>query len=300
MRRPNFFVIGAPKCGTTSLATWLSEHPEVFFSAVKEPHYFNFDYGDRTFRTLDKYESLFCGVRNCHLAVGEGSVRYLYSRTAVPSILKYSPEAKFIVMLRNPVEMAHALHDQMVFNGEEKEVDFQEAWQAQSWRNYGADVPQNVDPQQLIYGNVCKVGEQLVRLYQHVPQTRVLLIDLDSIKADPRREYFRALEFLGLVDDGRSSFPVINSAKERVFPALWQATRWSNNLLRAFGMPHIRLGITAFMSERLRRERPRPRLGRRMRAELADYFTDDVRLVERLTGWDLTHWREVTEPESGQ
>jgi hypothetical protein len=109
LRKPNFFIIGAAKCGTTSLSVWLGGHPQIFMSSMKEPHFFNND--DRqAIRTLDDYEALFWSATEEHIAIGEASVWYLSSADAVPAILQYQPEAKFIVMLRNPVEMAPALH----------------------------------------------------------------------------------------------------------------------------------------------------------------------------------------------
>ena len=94
VRKPNFFIIGAPKCGTTSLATWLSGHPNVFMSAVKEPHFFNTD--DRRFiSTLEAYENLFRAASSDHCAVGEASVWYLSSTEAVRNILALSTGRAF-------------------------------------------------------------------------------------------------------------------------------------------------------------------------------------------------------------
>jgi hypothetical protein len=63
LRKPNFFILGAPKCGTTSLAEWLGTHPNIFLSAVKEPHFFNTD-DRRGVMTLATYEDLFRLARN--------------------------------------------------------------------------------------------------------------------------------------------------------------------------------------------------------------------------------------------
>lgn len=99
MKEPNFFIIGAPKCGTTSLAHWLAQHPEVFMSPVKEPHYFSTDFPLTSWRDPDDYHSLFEGADTHHKAVGEASVWYLRSREAVPQIEAHYPGARYIVML---------------------------------------------------------------------------------------------------------------------------------------------------------------------------------------------------------
>ena len=75
LRRPNFFIIGAPKCGTTSLSVWLSEHPKIFMSPIKEPHFFNTD--DRqAVTTLDQYEALFSSTCYCSISAGSEIHRY--------------------------------------------------------------------------------------------------------------------------------------------------------------------------------------------------------------------------------
>ena len=123
MRKPNFFIIGAPKCGTTSLSAWLGDNPQIFMSSMKEPHFFNSD--DRqAVRTFDEYEALFRGATEEHVAIGEASVWYLSSAEAVSAILRYQPEAKFIVMVRNPIDMAPTLNGEMLLSGLEYEHEF--------------------------------------------------------------------------------------------------------------------------------------------------------------------------------
>src|SRR3990167_9603139 len=107
IKKPNFFILGAPRCGTTSLSTYLREHPNVFFSFPKEVNFFSSDiYSSTLCSDISSYLKLFSNSEEIHLAVGEGSVFYLASNCAVPSILQFNPQAKFIVMVRNPVDMA--------------------------------------------------------------------------------------------------------------------------------------------------------------------------------------------------
>ena len=103
---PNFFIIGAPKSGTTALGVYLGEHPDIFMCDPKEPQYFTFDLpGHRGVRTWEEYQALFPDQdRNVH-AVGEASVWYLYSKVAVQEIATYRPDARLIVLLRRPDEM---------------------------------------------------------------------------------------------------------------------------------------------------------------------------------------------------
>ncbi|MFO7878451.1 MAG: sulfotransferase, partial [Bacteroidales bacterium] len=136
-KKPEFFLIGAPKCGTSSLARYLDSHPDVHFSYPKEPNYFNTDFSKKQRMFTD--ETLY--LNQCfHKAAdkniaGEGSVWYLYSKEAVPNILKFQPDAKFIVMLRNPVDVAYAMHSTHLRNKVNENVDdFKKAWDLQEIR----------------------------------------------------------------------------------------------------------------------------------------------------------------------
>ena len=162
MKEPNFFIIGAPKCGTTSLARWLSEHPEVFMSPVKEPHFFSTDFSLGDFSDENSYYALFADACPNHIAVGEASATYLRSEVAVMNIENKHRRARYIVMLRNPVDMAHSLHWQAVFSGDENAEDFEQAWRLNSKRENGQDIPPNCrDPKTVQYRRFCSLGEQL-------------------------------------------------------------------------------------------------------------------------------------------
>ena len=104
-RRPNFFIVGAPKCGTTAMTTYLRDHPQIFMPLQKEPHYFAEDYPIfREVWTEKQYLHLFRSADSSHLAVGEASVWYLYSDHALPRIKAFAPDARIIVQVRNPVD----------------------------------------------------------------------------------------------------------------------------------------------------------------------------------------------------
>src|SRR6476620_1237476 len=117
LKKPNLFILGAPKCGTTSMAYYLSQHPEIFVSPYKEPHYFNLDSEYRFTFSEKQYLENFKNATSFHKYLVDASVWYLYSKVAVDEILKYNPESKFIVMLRNPVDMFYSLHQQLLFSG---------------------------------------------------------------------------------------------------------------------------------------------------------------------------------------
>lgn len=110
---PNFFIVGAPKSGTTSLYHYLDHHPEVFMSPVKEPNYFSYEdtvqqnlyYKERGIGNLADYEKLFESV-NGQKVIGEASVSYLFYENVPSRVSEKIPNAKILILLRNPVDRA--------------------------------------------------------------------------------------------------------------------------------------------------------------------------------------------------
>jgi len=288
MKKPDFFILGAPKCGTTSLAAWLAEHPDIYMSPEKEPHFFNTDH-KRYLNSLEGYERLFEGASDRHAAVGEASVWYLSSEDAVANILAYNPAARFIVMLRNPVEMAPSLHEEQVFTGREEVRDFATAWDLQEARKRGHDLPRLTwEPKHLLYGDMCRLGAQLERLFSRVPAERVKMIFIEDLR-DARGVYRDTLSFLGVTDDGRVQFEALNAAKKRRWPFLLHLPRLAIAFKHALGIEGG-LGIWKHIDSRNRIERPRAPIDPAMRRRLTEYFAEDIRKLERVTGRDLSHW----------
>jgi len=293
--KPNFFILGAPKCGTTSVAHWLNGHPEIFMSPEKEPHFFNTD-DKQLITTLDAYENLFQGACSRHRAVGEASVWYLSSAEAVPNILLYQPEARFIVMIRNPVEMAPALHAEMLLSGHENVDDFSTAWALQTERLHGRRLPALCwARRRLLYGEICSLGRQFQRLLSLAPGNRVLPVLLDDIVENPRREYLRVLDFLKVVDDGRVQFPIMNRARKPRWPRFARMLFVFTELKGRTGI-NFNLRLSAKLHAANIVDASRPALSPEMRAALQVHFAADIALLERLLNRDLGHWLEPAQP----
>lgn len=297
--RPNFFIVGAPKCGTTALSEYLKEHPQVCFSYPKEPHFFATDLPSYRVvtRESDYLERCF---GHCHprcSAVGEGSVYYLFSKDAIPNLLEFNPHSRVVVMIRNPVDLVYSLHSQFLFNFFEEEEDFERAWALQEPRREGRCIPRGChEPRLLQYREVAALGTQLRALMQVVRRDRLRVILFDDFVDDTRRVYERVLRFLDLTPDDRSSFSPANPSSRHVSRALGHALqnppRW---LMRLAGRVKRRLGIRSFgIGERLQelntRPRPRPPLPRPLRTRIVKEFEDEIALLERLCGRDLSHW----------
>ena len=298
--KPNFFILGGPKCGTTALSEYLREHPDIFFSKDKEPYFFNDDFvgkeklvGVTAFRDEKEYlEKEFNGFAD-YKVVGEGTPMYLFSRTAVPNILKFNPEAKFIVMVRNPVEMAHSLHAQILMGLTEDVADFETAWRLQEDRLNGRNLPNYCKvPQILQYGEICKLGEQLERLYDNVPKERVLVILYDDFCSDTRREYIKVLEFLGVDYGGRKNFEFINVSKKVSNPAVHKLVVLVTRMKKKLGIDRS-LGLAKRLFRFYGREEKRVPLSEDFKNELRKYFMEDVALLSLLIGRDLSSWTHI-------
>lgn len=293
-KTPNFFILGAPKCGTTSLAKWLSEHPNIFMSGIKEPHYYNTDHLHGVVIDENHYNSLFKQVGPEHSVIGEASVWYLYSKEAVLNILKDAgnKKIKFVVMLRNPSKMAISLHEQQVFNLNEPETDFVKAWNLQEDRKWNKKVGISTrDPQLLVYGEICKLGAQLQRLFQVVSRESVHVVILDDMKTNAVETYKKILTFLEVPFDNRNDFNAVNTAKLRKSPFLALIIKLIGklkqrlNITKGFGLLNKTNAINV-------KSKIRAPLSLETRLMLSSYFKEDVALLSKLIDRDLSHWNE--------
>jgi hypothetical protein len=311
MKKPNFFIVGAPRCGTTALFHYLGTHPNIYVSPVKEPQYFCPDLTDPRYMYAKRHEylGLFEACQAHHLAIGEATPKYLRSSVAVENILKFDASARLIVMLRNPVEMIHSYHAKKLSSNQETEPDFERAWRLQDERaREEVQFPvRGYRLKQLQYGEVGKLGTQLDRLLRIAPRQQVKVIQFDDFIDDTRAVYEDVLAFLGVPNDGRDSFPRVNESKTARlgwFARFVSSSPFPFNMLR-WGLRRI-LGwkTSRALVHRLRRMNLQPQqrqpLSREFHEELVRYFDEEVRLLEELLGRDLSHWRRRDEPARGE
>lgn len=302
MPKPNFFIVGAPKCGTTALASYLGDHPDIFMSPVKEPHYFADDLPDhrRYMRTLDDYLALFADSKGKKI-IGEASVHYLFSEVAIANIRAFNPSAKLVAMLRNPVEMVHSLHGQFLYSLNENEMNFERAWSLQESRAKGRNLPPGgSDPVLLQYRRVGSYSAHVERMMGHFPKDQVKIVLYDHFRRNPRGVYEEVLDFLGVESDGRTDFPVINSSHAYRFRALGVLLGRKPAIIRkAWSFAKRALGLDEnsgqaigdWLQKKNMEFRPRPPLSPEMKATLTREFAGDVSRLEAMIGHDLSGWR---------
>jgi hypothetical protein len=200
------FIVGAPRCGTTTLASFLQQHPDVCFSAVKEPHFFSRDEvgalpGNELERLVaDEYWQRFFG--HCEgnpKLYAEGSVTYLYVPERMGAILKLWPDSKFVIALRDPLSMLPSLHARLLVTGDETIRDFPTAWAKIGERAQGKSLPkQAIDPRWLRYDWAGELGKNVERFISAVGRERCHIVLFDDLSSDPQGTYRELCGFLGI------------------------------------------------------------------------------------------------------
>ncbi|MBL7923954.1 MAG: sulfotransferase [Bacteroidia bacterium] len=313
---PNFFIVGAAKAGTTSLYQYLSQHPDVYMSPIKEPNFFATDIqleairpevkerlrlldassflrGDmkktmhRAFITKpDEYAALFRFAAG-KKAIGEASASYLFSDKAAANIHQYNPDARIIMILRNPVQRAysHYLMDRrMAVTG----LPFEEALEEERKhpvRSWGSTS---------LYLELGLYAGQVKRYLDLFPRDQVLILLNEELREHPEDTMKRVYAFLG-VDTAFST----NFEKEFNAAAVPRNTLVkkiiSVNLLRvkvrralknSFLKRFIRKALFAKPAE----ERPSAAVN----ARLLEYYKNDIQSLSKLIQKDLSKWLQIS------
>jgi hypothetical protein len=207
-RRPDFFIVGHPKCGTTALFEMLSQHPQIFMPDIKETWFFVPELRSPTRRkssrpeTLEEYLTAFAAAGPEQRA-GEATPAYLRSHTAARRIAEVCPDARIIAILREPAAFLRSLHLQFVQTHVETEKDFRKAIELEEDRRHGLHIPvRSPQPKGLLYSDIIRYAEQLRRFHDVFPPEQVLVLIYDDFRRDNEETVRTVLRFLG-VDDKR-------------------------------------------------------------------------------------------------
>lgn len=291
--RPNFFIVGAPKCGTTALYSYLKEHPEIFMSPIKEPQFFAVDtLGDqRRIQTWEDYLSCFAGAEG-KKKIGEASVQYLSSRSAPKEIKASSPAAQIIIMLRNPVDVMYALHGQLVFDNHEPLVSFEAALEAEKGIELAAW--QRRPGSTLGYRAAVTFSEQVRTYFEVYGRENVHVIIHDDFKRDTGSVYRSTLRFLDVSLAFQPDFRVINPSKRLRSMVLQKFLKHPPQVLRQVSHAMIPLPVRRFWGSCVSRlnvvYEPRPPMNTELRSRLQREFEPEVEKLSRLLDRDLSVW----------
>jgi hypothetical protein len=301
-RRPNFFIIGAPKSGTTSLWEYLKGHPEVFVSPAKEPGYFAPDdalgasrHALRYGRDEDRYLDLFAEAGD-ESRLGEASVGYIYSRQAPQLIRQFAPDARVIAMLRNPVDLIYSLHGQRLSESREDLEDFGQALAAEDDRREGRRVPANATAAGSLYRDRGRFAQLLPAWFETFGRDRVMVIIFEEFVREPASGFRRVLEFLGVDPSYQPPDFAVHNPSHRPRSSLLRSVtkarlpQWIAWQLmpRLLGDRAARALIRRLLHSRLIRKRyERPPLDPELRRQLEAEFAPDVTALDELLGRDL-------------
>ena len=300
---PDFFLVGAPKAGTTALHSALAGHPQLFLSPVKEPKFYLRDErrpsrrehrgpGDAHSRNewiwrRDRYEALFEAAPGGALR-GESTPFYLSDPAALARIHADRPDAKLVAVLRDPVDRAYSNWMHLWSDGLETEPDVVRAVAAEDARRAAGYAPF------WHYRRLGLYGEQLQALYQVFPRSQVHLLRYRDLVDTPAEAVGAVCAFLGVeaadppLPRGENTRPFApDTPRTRRLARLARAGAWTGQW---FPPQAWRIAARPVLRALQNQDVPRPRLTPQQRAELLVHFADDIRLLGRVTGNDYTDW----------
>jgi Sulfotransferase domain len=209
---PNLFVIGAPRCGTTSLFAALKQHPDIYTTVLKEPHFYAQDLPVQPHTVTDETDYLhmfrLAGARRWR---AEGSVWYFYSKRAPELIAKQHPDARIVLLLRNPVQMAISLYGLYRRTGNECETDVDRALM----RNDETAFASTYFPFGLHYRRLMDFAAPIRHWLPHVDADRLCVMFYEDFYAAPHARFAALCEWLRIDQGAPISFNA-TEARDRV------------------------------------------------------------------------------------
>jgi hypothetical protein len=303
---PDVLIMGAPKAGTTALHAALARHPQVYASPVKEPKYYlcgdapppaYTGPGDAHSQQewiwrQDDYAALFAAAPPDVLRL-ESTPFYLYASRARRRIAEELPEAKLIVVVRDPIDRAYSNWMHLWVDGLEPISDFVAAWHAEDERVEAGWAPI------WHYRRLGRYGEQLADLLARVDRDRVLVLRYRQLVSKPVETLNRVACFLGIAEDQIATVPPDNS---RPFVAPGLRTSVLGRVIRAGATagrlfpPSVwrRTSAPLLAALQFRGSMQRPKLAEDQRSALLGDCADDIALLEQVLGESFEDWHSTT------
>lgn len=295
MKLPNAYLIGVQKAGTSSLFDWLSQHPDIFGpQGMKDFHFFSNNEHWR--KGLKFYRDFFKKHKNEKIIMA-GGVNLIYFTDCFKRIKKVSPEAKMLLVIRNPIDRAFSGYNHAVFTKQETEAtSFEEAIKLEKTRKLKAYQQKSY----LTYVGHGFYYKQIKEFAKYFPLKRLHIILFEDLKNNPQKVVREVFEFLGVNPDFKPNFKVVNKTGEVRF-------KWINRLMYelegfrkvVFSLPIIDSIISADRRAIIRRAlkdwntrdfRSKPKVKKETRKALAQVYKKDVKSLEKLVNRDLSHY----------
>jgi len=283
----DFFIVGAPKAGTTSLYHYLNEHPQVEMSSQKEPDYFSdkaihdqgMYYGKNRINTLDKYESLF--VQKESVVYGEASVSYLFYDNVAEDIKEYNPNAKIIIMLRNPIERAFSHYL----------MDYRLGLISDSFENIIAKKSKHKNAHLFYqqYIEVSKYAKQTQRYLDFFEKENILFIDYEDFKKNVSKTVDQVYNFLNISTkfsaDVNTKYNTFTMPKNKGIRLIYSFVFLRKVLTFLFPIYLVKsIRVLLFKADK------KPELLKETRIQLKIIFNDDIKKLEEVLCKDYSKW----------
>lgn len=294
MKKPDFFIVGAPRCGTTAMCAYLREHPDIYVPENKEPCFFGSDLIRLNRPVMDEGEYLALFAEGKGLLCGEGSTWYLLSELAAHEIHEHNPNAKIIIQVRSPFEVLQSAHKQGLNNGFEDIENIEQALDAEPDRRAGKRIPRSCTmADTLFYSNLVRYTANVQRYRDVFEPENIRIIVYDDIRADTAQVYRETLEFLGVDTTFVTDFAPVNVNKQLLsarFQRFIKAPpKWISSLGKFVPDRAVR-GLQKslyYVNTRYNEREPLdPEVARRLKKK----YAPEVERLSDLLGRDLTHW----------
>lgn len=297
MLGPDFFIVGAPKCGTTALAKLLNDHNEVQFSKEKEPHFFDYAYQEGINFYLKKY---FSDSKEESIK-GEATPSYLMIPYVPSRIYQEFGKVKIIVLLRDPVERAFSSWWMLYSRGMEH-LNFRDAikedyeksaiWKDPDLEKYWIDHINCLNKGQPLplrtYLESGYYHKHIDRYFRYFGRDNVKIVFSDELQKNYEMTMSDILKFIGVKDF--NSMPSFSRENE----ASGSGSIYFLRLSQKLGLQRIRRffpnSLITFLKKGLSRIGEKPVLDSSMRSEVKKYFVDSNKELEQLLGIDLKRW----------
>jgi len=277
----NTFIVGAPKAGTTSLHHYLSQHPDVCMSSLKEPNYFSslevskLFYNSKIISSTDHYHQLFVEEKK---VIGEASVSYLYYPDVPQRIYNYNPQAKIIIMLREPIErgFSHYLMDSRLGYCKESLDDI-------------VNSKSNFPMYFLQYVKLGAYYQQVQRYLTQFGNTQVHMIFYSDFKNNTSDVMSKLFDFLN-INDFKINFSIENSflSPSNAFIKLL----YQQNTLRKCFKKILPKQILMSIKNKCFSKSVKPQLNPQLHSQLKAYYKKDIERLELILNTDLSEWKE--------
>ena len=295
MTLPNFLIIGSAKGGTSSLHYYLKQHPQIFMPDLKEPRFFalegeflNFQNPDsainyNSITTLEAYKNLFANVTN-EIAIGEASPLYLYSEKAARRIKHYVPDAKLIVILRNPADRAFSCYTHLQREDYET-LSFESALKAEPERI------QNNWAHLWHYREAGYYYRQLKPYFELFDPEQIKIYLFDEFKQDNHVVLTDIYDFLGVDRDfvpDMTRQNVSGMPKSRMLQKFFSQKNVFRSTIQAVVPKELRHTVAAKI--KAWNIGKKPKLNPETRHQLMLEYRDDILQLQTLIAKDLTSW----------